>query len=106
VLPGSSGFVTGSRLHCEKPRWPIDHRSGSPVQHLAPALLVGRHNPNELANCFSLGKALRSAPASAIKIGQWAKAFTQLTTFRMTTCCGVLSGPPALGITRGFHVNP
>ena len=29
--------------------------------------LVG-HNPNQLANCFSLGKALRSAPASVITV--------------------------------------
>src|SRR5215469_13009441 len=29
--------------------------------------LVG-HKPNQLANCFSLGKALRSAPASEITV--------------------------------------
>jgi len=39
-------------------------------------------------------------------IGEWAKVFTQLTTFLMTTSCGVLSGSAALGITQTFQVNP
>jgi hypothetical protein len=50
---------------------------------------------------YLLGRKL----SDSVMIGQRAKAFTQLTTFLMTTSCGVLSGSAALGITRGFQVN-
>jgi hypothetical protein len=55
-------------FRCHVPEGPIDYLSGPPVQYFASTLLVGGHNPDQLANCFSLGKALRSAPASAITV--------------------------------------
>jgi hypothetical protein len=51
---------------------------------------------------YLLGREL----SDRVMIGQWAKAFTQLTTFLMTTSCGGLSGSAALGITQAFQVNP
>src|SRR5215469_3871318 len=46
----------------------IDYFSSSAVQDLLPLCWWVGHRPNQLVNCFSLGKALKSAPASAITV--------------------------------------
>src|SRR5271157_3539731 len=52
------------------------------------------------------GNRLIGIPYRLAMIGQWARPFTQLTTFRTMTCFGESNGSAVLVTTRAFQAIP
>jgi hypothetical protein len=52
------------------------------------------------------GNRLIGIPYRLAIIGQWARLFTQLTTFRTMTCFGESNGSAVLVTTRAFQAIP
>ena len=52
------------------------------------------------------GNRLIGIPYRLAMIGQWARLFTQLTTFLTMTCFGESNGSAALVTTRAFRATP
>src|SRR5271166_2733363 len=52
------------------------------------------------------GNRLIGIPYRLAMIGQWARLFTQLTTFRTMTCFGESNGSAVLVTTRAFQAIP
>src|SRR4029077_12074319 len=52
------------------------------------------------------GDRLIGIPYRLAMIGQWARLFTQLTTFRTMTCFGESNGSAVLVTTRAFPSDP
>ena len=52
------------------------------------------------------GNRLIGIPYRLAMVGQWARLFTQLTTFRTITCFGESNGSAVLVSTRAFQAIP